>query len=90
MKTTPKEVFDILCHLKKGKAAGIDEITPDLLRLCASGIAESLSALFNKSFNSSKFPSHPVEKGISCTNLQERRQMLPRELPTYFVIASNQ
>ena len=29
MKTTSKEVFDILCQ---GKAAGIDEITPDLLR----------------------------------------------------------
>ena len=57
MKTIPKEVFDILCHLKKGKAAGIDEKTPDLLHLRASGIAESLSALFNKSFDSSKFPS---------------------------------
>ena len=74
IKTTPKEVFDILCHLKKGKAAGIDEITPDLLRLCASGIAESLSALFNKSFDSSKFPSQwkkalvvPIfKKGDKC------------------------
>ena len=75
MKTTPKEVFDILCHLTKGKAAGIDEITPDLLRLCASGIAESLSALFNKSFASSKFPSQwkkalvvPIfKKGDKCS-----------------------
>ena len=32
----------------------------------------------------------PVEKGVGCTYLQERWQMLPRELPTYFVIASNQ
>ena len=74
IKTTPKEVFDILCHLKKGKAAGIDEITPDLLRLCVSGIAESLSSLFNKSFDSSKFPSQwkkalvvPIfKKGDKC------------------------
>ena len=74
MKTTPKEVFDILCHLKKGKAAGIDEITPDLLCLSASRIAESLSALFNKSFDSSKFPSQwkkalvvPIfKKGDKC------------------------
>ena len=74
IKTTPKEVFDILCHLKKVKAARIDEITPDLLRLCASGIAESLSSLFNKSFDSSKFPSQwkkalvvPIfKKGDKC------------------------
>ena len=54
---TPKEVFDILSHLKRGKALGIDDIMPDLLRLCAKGIAESLSALFNKSFASSTFPT---------------------------------
>ena len=72
--TTPKEVFDILSHLKKGKAPGIDDITPDLLRLCAKGIAESLSALFNKSFASSTFPTQwkmalvvPIfKKGDKC------------------------
>ena len=48
--TTPAEVFDTLRHLKPGKAPGLDEISPNLLRLCATGIASSLSDLFNRSF----------------------------------------
>ena len=55
--TTPKEVFNILSHLKKEKAPWIDDITPDLIQLCAKGIAESLFALFNKRFASSTFPN---------------------------------
>ena len=47
---------------------------PDLLRLCAKGIAGSLSALFNKSFASSTFPTQwkmalgvPIfKKGDKC------------------------
>ena len=68
--TTPAEVFDVLTHLKPGKAPGLDEIPPQLLRLCAPGIASSLSQLFNPSFNDCSVPSAwkealvvPVHKG---------------------------
>ena len=69
---TPAEVFDVLTHLKPGKAPGLDEIPPQLLRLCAPGIriASSLSELFNRSFNDCSVPSAwnealvvPVHKG---------------------------
>ena len=71
---TLKEVFDILSHLKKGKAPGIYDITPDLLLLSTKRIAESFSALFNKSFASSTFPTQlkmalvvPIfKKGDKC------------------------
>ena len=49
LSTTPAEVFDVLTHLKSGKAPGLDEIPPQLLRLCASGISCSLSEIFNRS-----------------------------------------
>ena len=70
LSTTPAEVFDVLTHLKPGKAPGLDEIPPQLLRLCAPGIASSLSQLFNPSFNDCSVPSAwkealvvPVHKG---------------------------
>ena len=72
LSTTPVEVFDVLTHLKPGKAPGLDEIPPQLLRLCASGISCSLSELFNRSFNECAVPSAwkealvvPVHKGGS-------------------------
>ena len=57
LSTTPAEVFDLLTQLKPGKAPGLDEIPPQLLRLCARGISSSLSELFNRSFTDCSVPS---------------------------------
>ena len=70
LSTTPAEVFDVLTLLKPGKAPGLDEFPPQLLRLCACGISSSLSKLFNCSFTDCSVPSAwkealvvPVHKG---------------------------
>ena len=55
--TTPSDIHDILSKLKVKKAAGIDGITPRLLRVCAKSISSSLSVLFNRSFEEEVFPS---------------------------------
>ena len=55
--TSPTEVYDCLTHLKPGKAPGLDDLPPCLLRLCAPGIASSLCDLFNRSFNEGSVPS---------------------------------
>ena len=47
----------VLLSLPKKKAPGWDGITTDLLRLCATGIAESLATLFNRSFSDGVFPA---------------------------------
>ena len=57
IRTTPREVVDCLSHLKPGKAPGLDDIPPQLLRLCASGIATNLCDLFNRSFAEGCVPS---------------------------------
>ena len=57
IQTSPSEVYDILLSLPKKKAPGWDGITTDLLRLCATGIAESLATLFNRSFSDGVFPA---------------------------------
>ena len=54
--TSPCEVYDILSHLKPGKAPGFDGLPSALLRVCASGISESLSTLFNRSFAEGAVP----------------------------------
>ena len=57
IETSPSEVYDILLSLPKKKAPGWDGITTDLLRLCATGISESLATLFNRSFSDGVFPA---------------------------------
>ena len=57
MHTTPSDVFDVLSSLPIKKAAGIDGITPRLLRSCARSISCSLATLFNRSFAEEAFPS---------------------------------
>ena len=57
IETSPSEVYDILLSLPKKKAPGWDGIITDLLRLCATGIAESLATLFNRSFSDGVFPA---------------------------------
>ena len=56
LSTSSTEVFDTLVKLKAGKAPGKDSITPELLSKCASGIANSLSLLFNRSFSECRIP----------------------------------
>ena len=80
LSTTPAEVFDTLHHLKPGKAPGLDELSPNLLRLCAPGIASSLSELYNRSFRESSVPSAwkealvvPVHKGGAKSDLSNYR-----------------
>ena len=48
--TTPSDVYDVLTHLKPGKAPGMDELPPRLLSECAQVVSESLSKLYNRSF----------------------------------------
>ena len=55
--TTPEEIYQILRTLPNRKSPGLDCITTDLLKLCASGISSSLSLLFNRSFDEGSFPS---------------------------------
>ena len=57
IQTSPSEVHDILLSLPKKKAPGWDGITTDLLRLGATGIAESLATVFNRSFSDGVFPA---------------------------------
>lgn len=57
LRTTPREIYDVLSRLKVDKAPGNDGIPPRLLRICASGISTSLSAVFNRSFASASFPT---------------------------------
>ena len=57
VRTSPKEVYDVLSKLKVGKAPRIDGIPAGLLRLCASGISSSLAAMFNVSFDTGTFPA---------------------------------
>ena len=57
LSTSLTEVFDTLVKLKAGKAPGKDSITPELLSKCASGIANSLSLQFNRSFSECRIPS---------------------------------
>ena len=56
IQTTPSEVYDCLRHLKPGKAPGLDDLPPCLLRFCAPLIAASLFDLFNRSSAEASVP----------------------------------
>ena len=49
--TMPVEIYDTLNALKVGKASGLDNLSAELFRRCASGISSSLSVLFKRSFD---------------------------------------
>ena len=57
LSTTPADVFRVLSSLPRRKAPGMDGVTTHLLKECASGIAVSLSDLFNRSFAEQRFPA---------------------------------
>ena len=65
MSTTPASVYDALCALKLGKAPGKDGFTPQLLQVCARGIASSLACLFNRSFEEGVVPSEWKEAVVT-------------------------
>ena len=56
IQTAPSEVYDCLRYLKPGKAPGLDDLPPCLLRFCTPGIASSLCDLFNRSFAEGSVP----------------------------------
>ena len=57
LRTSATEVLNVLTKLKTNKAPETDGVLPKLLRICAAGISSSLSALFNRSFESAEFPA---------------------------------
>ena len=70
LSTTAEEVFATITSLKPGKACGLDDLSPQLLRRCASGVADSLSFISNRSFRECQAPIAwktalivPVHKG---------------------------
>ena len=50
------EVFQALIELNPSKAGGIDNITPTILRNCASALAAPLHHLFTTSLNNGTIP----------------------------------
>ena len=72
LSTTAEEVFATITSLKLGKACGLDNLSPELLRRCYPGVANSLSFIFNRSFRECQVPTAwktalvvPVHKGGS-------------------------
>ena len=75
LETTPTAVFKVLSTLKTHKAGGLDNIPARLLKYCAIGITDSLTCLFNRSFELSEFPTAwkealvvPIHKKGSMTD----------------------
>ena len=63
-------MYEVLTHLKPGKAPCMDELPPRLLSECAQGVSESLSKLYNRSFVECQLPQEwkdalviPIFKG---------------------------
>ena len=51
-----EEIINGIDKLKKGKAGGIDDISPELIQTCKGRLIEFLFKLFNSMYNSSYFP----------------------------------
>ena len=54
--TTSSMVCSLLDKLCKSKATGLDKISAKLLRYCPDLLSESLTVIFNCSFNTGIFP----------------------------------
>ena len=50
------EVLQAIDKLKKGKSAGLDDISPDLVKLVKPQITNYLHKLFQKNYDSTKYP----------------------------------
>ena len=79
--TTPVDVVGVLQSLPKRKAPGQDGITTDLLCLCSSGIATSLSVLFNRSFADQHFPTAWKEALVVPVYKKGNRSQLTKYRP---------
>ena len=53
---TKNEIFQAIDKLKKGKSAGTDEISPDLIKLAKPHIVDYLHKLFQKIYDTGKYP----------------------------------
>ena len=51
-----EEIKQTINKLKSGKAAGLDQISPELLKLAEPGVLSYLSSLFNRIYATSYFP----------------------------------
>ena len=58
LKVKRKHVLKILKDLKPNKAAGIDKMSPKILREIADEIADIITSLFNDSINSGEIPGN--------------------------------
>ena len=61
---TVNDVFKVISALKVGKACGPDNLSPRILKECATELAPSLTCIFNRSLASSSVPSQWKEANI--------------------------
>lgn len=78
--TSTKEIFDTIISIKTNSAAGIDKISPCILKHIAHFITTPLKHIVNLSFNSGSFPNQlkhatviPIYKSGDKTNIENYR-----------------
>ena len=58
MQFKEKDVFDLLIKMNTNIAASPDGFLSKLIKICTKGLAQSLSLLFNKSFETGVIPKN--------------------------------
>ena len=78
--TTPDETVKIINNLDSKKSSDIDNISPDLVKLCNQTIAQLLSIIFNRCVQEGHFPQAmkkakimPLHKGDSVLSVANYR-----------------
>ena len=78
----PEEVFECLSSLDASKAAGIDAMSPEVLKQCAGPITPIVHHLINLSITSCSLPSEwqthlivPIHKSGPKTDIKNYRQI---------------